>query len=116
MIIINPFKIPCAYCEGKPVKVQTSEHLLQCPDCRQIVGRSEWVKGGVKAIAGTLMKRRFYFEEYPYTPPRWVWSIERLKYHPRQFGTFEEAVIDAWEWEMARENARKPMDEDHFTG
>ena len=98
---IDPFTIPCAFCQSTLFLQDVStddEELICCESCATIVSPKIFIFGGINALAGKLMKENFFVEPHPLSiKPKWTWCMDRRKYTHKQFDSFEEAVLDAWE-------------------
>ena len=98
---IDSFTIPCPFCQSTLFLQDVStddEELICCESCATIVSPNIFISGGINALAGKLMKENIFVESHLLSiKPKWTWCMDRRKYTHKQFDSFEEAVLDAWE-------------------
>ena len=104
---IDPLTIPCPFCEETITEL--SEDAVTCEVCDIDIPIDEWIHGGINALAGKLMKENFFVEPLPLSiKPKWVWCMDRRKYTHKQFNSFDEAVLDAWEYLERKKHEHRP--------
>ena len=107
---IDPLAIPCPFCGSLPEEADYDD-WISCPDCCPRIEPKNWIEGGINTLAGKLMKENFFIEPHPLSiKPKWVWCMDRRKYTHKQFDSFEEAVLDAWEYIERKKHEHRPDD------
>ena len=110
---IDPLKVPCPFCGRLPEEADYDD-WISCPDCCPRIEPGSWIEGGINTLAGKLMKENIFVELHPFsTKKKWTWSIvglDRYEYTHQVFDTFEEAVLDAWEYLERKKHDHRPDD------
>lgn len=105
---IDPFTIPCAFCQSTLFLQDVStddEELICCESCATIVSPNIFISGGINALAGKLARRGIHIEDMSYgKSPSWAWASDKGSKMGTSFKTFEEAVLDSWETLKGKEN------------
>ena len=107
---IDPLTIPCAYCQNTCTGLaDDDDSIIHCDYCEISVPVTEWTKVGIYVLAGRLAEKGFYFAygEDDEKNQDWMWVDDRINYD-LHFSTFEEAVLDAWEYLERKKHEHRP--------
>lgn len=108
---IDPLTIPCPFCGRLPEEADYDD-WISCPDCCPRIEPKNWIEGGINTLAGKLMKENIFIGLHPFSvKKKWTWSIVCLdhnEYTRKLFDSFEEAVLDAWEYLERKKHEHRP--------
>ena len=103
---IDPPTIPCAYC-GEFSKLSNLPYWITCSECYSVIQPQNWITGGINALAGKLMRQDIFICK---TYKGWTWDKisedEDEDASGGMFPSFEECVLDAWEYLKKKEEAK----------
>ena len=102
---IDPLTIPCPFCGDLPVIKYWvgSIYHIYCENCEMALTPDTWITGGINALVGKLARLeqvRFFTKDGFHQSWDWGYSWDNTyedEILPRNFDSFEEAVLDAWE-------------------
>lgn len=101
---IDPLTIPCPFC-GRLPEASYYPDWVVCSKCCPMMDPKDWITGGINALAGKLMRQDIFICK---TYKGWTWDkiSEDEDASGGMFPSFEECVLDAWEYLKKKEEAK----------
>lgn len=62
--MIDPLKIPCAYCRLLPVRRMSDFYPIHCIECDLSMDEDKWITGGINAMAGKMEESQEILKDF----------------------------------------------------